>query len=224
MHTPTPMASIPPTRSQRRGLRRINLLKWLRRTHAWVGLWGAALGLLFGGTGILLNHRAVMKIPAGQNVETQTQIALDAPPPSPQALAQLLGERLGYPVDRIKTRKEGAREVLWSGQAVLQPERWSVSFDSPGRFARGEYWVGNRTVSVKLFEADAFSTLKRLHTGASNDTAWILLADAMAGGLVFLALTGTLLWTRLSGPKLAGAALVLGGLGSAVWGALGSMA
>jgi len=46
--------------------KRIHWLKWLRRIHAWVGLWGAAMGLLFGVSGILLNHRAVMKIPAAQ--------------------------------------------------------------------------------------------------------------------------------------------------------------
>lgn len=212
------------TNTAGRGARRIKLLKWLRRTHAWVGLWGAALGLLFGFTGILLNHRAVMKIQAGQPVETQTQIALDTPPESPQALARLLGERFGYPAERIRTRKEAAREVIWNGQPIRQPERWNIAFDAPERYARGEYWVGNRTVAVKLFEADALSTLKRLHMGSSNDSAWILLADALAGGLIFLALSGSLLWTRLSGSKLAGAALLLGGLGSAAWTALAGMA
>lgn len=208
------------TQQDLRPSRRFNLLKWLRRTHAWVGLWGAVLGLIFGATGILLNHRSAMKIDAGKNAETQLQITLDAQPESPQALAGVLAERFGYPPERIKTRREAAREVVWNGQPVAQPERWNLSFDAPDRFARAEYWVGNRTVSVKRFEADGWSTLKRLHTGASHDTAWILLADALAGGLIFLALSGTLLWSRLSGPKLAGAALVLGGGGLSAWIAL----
>lgn len=205
------------------GRRRINVLKWLRRTHAWVGLSGAALGLLFGATGILLNHRAAMKIDAGRNVETQTQIVLEVAPESPQALARLFGERFGYPVEKLKTRREAPREVLWNEQPVQQPERWNLSFDAPDRFVRVEYWVGNRTLFVKRFEADAWSTLKRLHTGSSQDTAWILLADALAGGLLFLAISGTLLWSRLSGPKLAGASLALGGTGLACWAALASM-
>ena len=29
--------------------RRPVFLKWLRKTHGWIGLWGAAIGLLFGG-------------------------------------------------------------------------------------------------------------------------------------------------------------------------------
>ncbi|MDB5932854.1 MAG: peptidase [Massilia sp.] len=46
--------------------RRATFLKWLRKMHGWIGLWGATLGLLFGSSGILLNHRAVLKIPAVQ--------------------------------------------------------------------------------------------------------------------------------------------------------------
>ena len=37
--------------------RRATFVKWLRKVHGWIGLWGAALGLLFGTTGFLLNHR-----------------------------------------------------------------------------------------------------------------------------------------------------------------------
>jgi hypothetical protein len=40
------------------------------------GLWGAALGLLFGATGILLNHRAVLKIPVEKTVQTTVQLQL----------------------------------------------------------------------------------------------------------------------------------------------------
>ena len=45
-------------------------LKWLRKTHGWIGLWGEAIGLLFGVTGILQNHRTVLKMPAAQVQET----------------------------------------------------------------------------------------------------------------------------------------------------------
>ena len=48
--------------------RRAAFLKWLRVSHAWLGLWGAVLGLLFGVSGVLLNHRNVMKLPAGHMI------------------------------------------------------------------------------------------------------------------------------------------------------------
>lgn len=55
------------------------VLKWLRRTHAWLGMWGAVLGLLFGTTGLLLNHRATMKIPGAAYANSQSQMALPQP-------------------------------------------------------------------------------------------------------------------------------------------------
>jgi hypothetical protein len=38
--------------------------------------------------------------------------------------------------------------------------------------------------------------------------AWILLTDTLAGGILVLAVTGTLLWSRLHGPRLMAAALI----------------
>ena len=86
------MSSITPTNKPRPTLaagplflparwRRAEILRWLRRTHAWCGLWGGVFGLLFGATGILLNHRAVMKIPAVQTTPSEMTIAVDAPLP-----------------------------------------------------------------------------------------------------------------------------------------------
>ncbi|HEY4801735.1 MAG TPA: peptidase, partial [Paraburkholderia sp.] len=55
--------------------RRATFIKWLRKVHGWVGLWGAALGLLFGVTGVLLNHRAPpLKIATGEPQVEQLQL------------------------------------------------------------------------------------------------------------------------------------------------------
>ena len=35
---------------------------WIARLHGWIGLWGAVLGLVFGVSGFVLNHRAVLKL------------------------------------------------------------------------------------------------------------------------------------------------------------------
>ncbi len=42
----------------RRRSKRAIFLTWLRKIHLYVGLWGAVFGLLFGATGLILNHRA----------------------------------------------------------------------------------------------------------------------------------------------------------------------
>jgi hypothetical protein len=59
--------------------RRATFIKWLRKVHGWVGLWGAVLGLLFGTTGFLLNHRAgPLKISSGEPQVSQMQMAMPA--------------------------------------------------------------------------------------------------------------------------------------------------
>src|SRR5688500_13584220 len=69
--TPEPRGYLFLPQSMKRG----RFLVWLRRTHAWIGLWGAALGLLFGTSGILLNHRNEMKIPLASQHETRQTLA-----------------------------------------------------------------------------------------------------------------------------------------------------
>src|SRR5580698_7701493 len=81
------------TRQQRSS--RGTFIKWLRRVHGWVGLWGAVLGLLFGVTGILQNHRAMLKIPTGAPVVSTIRLPMPDPvPKSPRELAKYLQEAL----------------------------------------------------------------------------------------------------------------------------------
>lgn len=185
------------------------LLKWLRRTHAWFGLWGAILGLLFGVTGILLNHRAVMKIPAANNTETEWQIELsDSAPVDASMLAHFLQTelKLNRPPATLSTTP--GQSAPWGNGKVRQPERWQINFVTPNETVMTDYWVGNRAVSVRRLEPNAFAWLTRLHMSTGAGAGWILLADTLAGGMIVLALTGILLWTRLHGPRLAALGLI----------------
>ncbi len=204
--------------------KRLPWLKWLRRVHAWVGLWGAALGLLFGISGILLNHRAIMKIPAAHMEQSQVELALPTPlPADAKALALWLQTQLNIGREPSKISTEPAKTVTWSGQNFQQPSQWKVDFHNPQQSVNTEYWVGNTFVSIKRQDANVFAFITRLHKGVGMGTAWILLADTLAGGLVFLSLTGLLLWTKLHGPRLAMAGLALTSLGLAAFDVLGSL-
>ena len=201
--------------------KRFRWLKWLRRLHAWVGLWGAALGLLFGISGILLNHHAVMKIPAAQMEQSQIELALPTPPPAnAKALTLWLQAQLSIDREPNKISTEPAKAVTWAGQNLQQPSQWRVDFHSPQRSVSAEYWVGNAYVSIKRQDANVFAFLTRLHKGVGMGVGWVLLADTLAGGLVFLSLTGLLLWTRLHGSRLTMAGLGLTSLGLATFLAL----
>jgi hypothetical protein len=208
-----------------RSLSRGSFLKWLRRTHGWLGLWGAAMGLLFGFTGILMNHRDIMKIPIGRMEQTEIQLALPEPrPANPKTMAAWLGENLQVDIRQAKIKHEPAKEVVWQNQTLKQPAAWNITVRSPNRMLSAEYWEGNAFVSVKQGNANLLQILNNLHKGTGLGVGWILLVDTLAGALMLLSMTGILLWTRLHGPRLMAAGLGLGSLSLAVFFALSAMA
>jgi hypothetical protein len=193
-----------------------NFLKWLRRTHGWIGLWGASLGLLFGSSGILLNHHEIMKIPAAKIEKFEAQLALPEPlPGDPKTLADWLGQKFNLSARHAKILRESAKTVIWNGVSVEQPPRWQITLRTPRESVQAEYWPGNRFVTVKRGVGNPFSLLTNLHKGVGMGIGWVLLADTLAGGLIVLSLTGILLWTRLHGGRLVAAGLGIGSLGLA---------
>jgi hypothetical protein len=173
---------------------------WLRKTHGWIGLWGAALGLLFGFSGIWLNHRAVLPLQA--SVERgNSQLALPEPRPAdPAAMAAWLRSSLALPRPAASVRVDKARPVPWAEDpaasgAALQPARWTFNFGTPKSQLQVEYWVGNRTASVRRTDAGLLATLTNLHKGVGMPVAWILLVDTLAGSMILLSLSGLALWS-----------------------------
>lgn len=187
-----PFTVQPPPAPSRRAI----MVKWLRKMHGWIGLWGAVLGLLFGSTGILLNHRAVLKIPAAQAQESTIVLPLPSPAlTNPQAMALWLKRSLKLEPEPGRVRAEAARPVAWGDKSVLQPARWSASFTSPTGNVQAEYWVGNSYVTVKRVNNNLFATLTNLHKGVGMSVGWILLVDTLAGSIILLSLSGVALWT-----------------------------
>lgn len=187
------------------------LLKWLRKTHGWIGLWGAALGLLFGSSGILLNHRALLKIPAVQSVESTIQLPLPVPAPrDAEAMAAWLKQSLAIAAPATRVKQDKAKAVAWGDTAVTQPARWSAAFTTPASNLQAEYWVGNSFVSVKRSDSNAFGVITNLHKGSGMGVAWILLVDTLAGSIMLLSMTGVLLWALMSKKRLVGT--VIGGV------------
>jgi hypothetical protein len=193
--------------------RRATFLKWLRKMHSWIGLWGAALGLLFGTSGILLNHRAVMKIPAVQTQESTVQLPLPSPAPADaEAMAAWLQQSLALTREAGKVKAEKPRPVAWGAQAVTQPARWTASFTAPDSNVQAEYWVGNSFVTVKRNETNAFGVLSNMHKGTGMGIGWILLVDTLAGSIILLSITGVLLWALMTRRRMVGTAIGMSSL------------
>ena len=146
---------------------------WLRKIHGWIGLWGAVLGLLFGTSVILLNHRAVMKIEAAESKETSAQLALPAvAPANAEEMAKWLQAELKLDKPASRVKEEPAKKVAWGDATLKQPARWQISFAGAAAGVQAEYWVGNTTVSVKRSENNFFAVLNNLHTGTGASVGW----------------------------------------------------
>ena len=191
--------------------RRATFIKWLRKVHGWVGLWGAVLGLLFGTTGFLLNHRAgPLKISSGEPQVSQMQMAVPTQGlKSPMELGKWLKQELELDGNIGRPKRESAHPVGWGDQKTMQPELWTVAVASPGGSVSAEYWVGNGFVSVKRTENSFLSTMSNLHKGVGLSVGWVLLIDTLAGSIILLSLTGVLLWTELNKRKTVGAVIVM---------------
>ena len=76
----------------------------------------------------------------------------------------------------------------------MQPERWTLNFGGPNKVIQVEYWVGNKSVGVRTTENGFVATLTNLHKGVGMPMPWILLIDTLAGSLIFLSISGAILW------------------------------
>ncbi|WP_283147741.1 PepSY-associated TM helix domain-containing protein [Silvimonas soli] len=201
-------------------LRTGNFLKWLKRVHAWLGLWGAALGLMFGVSGFVLNHRAQLKINAVTPVESTVQIAIpDDAHDDPKDFAKWFSEYTGIK-GHPRTKVTPAKEVIWNEKPVQKPAEWSVTLAKPNFSVSATYTEGNKLVEVKRSETNFWGVITNLHKGVGAGVGWILLVDTLAGALITLCITGFLLWSRLHGPRLAALGLIGGAIAWGCWSVL----
>lgn len=197
-------------RAKRRHQTYSRFVHWVRKTHGWIGLWGALLGLVFGLSGIWLNHRAVLKLPLNQQ-KNHTQLALADPPPStPEAMGQWLAPALGFSGPPNSVRIDPAKALAWAEKGALQgdtprqPERWLFNFGGPHETVQVEYWKGNRSVGINTTQHGFISALTNLHKGTGMTVPWILLVDTIAGSMVFLSISGVILWVQMNRRRAVG--------------------
>jgi hypothetical protein len=192
--------------STERTLTRGRVLHWLRTTHMWLGLWGAVIGLLFGLSGFLLNHRALMKIPVEKAEVSNASVSYTEQFADIDALAAWLSGYAKLEGARTNQRTEGGGQVQWRGQTVEQPERWTVSLATPKVTVSAKHIPGSGVIAVETQDVTAWGLMLRLHTGAGANALLILLMDTIAGALIVLTVSGVLLWSKLRAPRLAGMA------------------
>ncbi len=176
--------------------------RWIRQLHLWIGAWGALAAILYGFTGLVMNHRFNDDAwPQGDSAETG-QIVLEVPAETrgtPEALVTWL--RSAHALDTQVVRKGLPGGAKLGGKDVAQPPKWNLSGGSASNAWSLEFIPGNATAEVKQTRHSLLAGINRLHKGVGGGWAWTVLADSFAIGMLLLGLSGIWMWARGRTPR-----------------------
>lgn len=170
---------------------------WIRQIHLWVGAWGALAAVMYGFTGLVMNHRfGDGAWPQGNSAESG-RVVLTVPAQAratPQVLVQWLRDAHGLDTQNLRKPKPEAAKL--GEQEIRQPEKWNLSGGTASASWTLEYVPGNATAEVRQSRHTALAAFNRLHKGVGGGMAWTLLADSFAIGMLLLGLSGLWMWAR----------------------------
>ncbi|MFM1694303.1 PepSY-associated TM helix domain-containing protein [Aeromonas salmonicida] len=185
--------------------------KWVRRIHAWAGFATLTLMLLYGLTGLWLQHRAVLPIPGPHTDKSSEEIALNAPLASPDELKTLLQQRYPEGFEEGRAMITPAQTLPTPAGPLTLPARWEMRGVTLSQSVAASYVEGTLLVRTELQQANFAASLNRLHRGMGTGLSWQLFGDLAALAMLLLALTSLLMWNKLHGPAGRGIALLLTG-------------
>ena len=195
-----------------------NLIQlWNRKLHYYLGLYFLFFIWLFASTGLLLNHGSWKFAEFWPNRKVTNYERRIEPPPAGDrdSRARDLARQLGI-----------LGEVQWGSASG---DHLEFQVNRPGQNFAVKADLGPRVARVERTDINAWGVMRVLHTftgvrAADRNnrrdwvvtTVWALSMDAVAVGLIVLALSGLYMWWGLDAKRLTG--LVALGLGSAVCG------
>ena len=205
--------------------RRLAFVRWVRRTHGWFGLWGALLGLMAGTSGIWLNHRSVMKLELPDQQQTNAQLAIarsaagDGRRHGRLAAADAQGrssgdQRAGRAFAACSVGRTRRPREDWGGPAADAARALDLRFRRAQQGDAGRVLGRQRSAGVRTTQNGFIATLTNLHKGTTMPAPWILLIDTLAGAMIFLSISGVILWWETHRRRLAG--IVIFGVSVAV--------
>jgi hypothetical protein len=173
----------------------------IRQLHLWIGAWGAIAAVLFGFTGFMQNHRAVLKLPQGDSTEV-AKIELAVPVAAratPDALRSWLQDVRHVDIDN--QRVQPGKPVEFNGQKIRQPAHWMFAGGNARTTTQAEYSAGTDSLTLRTTVQSPLAIVSRLHKGVGGGVAWILLTDSFVLAMIALGLSGLLLWARGRSPR-----------------------
>ena len=167
-----------------------NTHRWIRQIHLWIGAWGALAAVLYGFTGLVMNHRFNdNKSPQGE-AEDGSKLALVIPASAratPEALSLWLRETRQLDAQVIRKPPPGDTK---------QPARWTLTGGSATQAWTVEYTAGSDSAEYKATRHSPLAALNRLHKAYGGGVGWVILADSFAICMLLLGLSGLWMWSR----------------------------
>lgn len=180
----------------------------VRQLHLWIGAWGALAAIVFGFSGLVLNHRFALELPQGERSQEST-LRLEVPPAirgDRAAVREWLAQAHGLHALTARARPAGGGgpgpgAPPKPGLATPQPEQWSFSGGPATRGWSADYVPGETWLRLETTAYSPVAALSRLHKSAGGGIGWILLGDSFAIAMMLLGVTGILLWLRGRKPR-----------------------
>lgn len=163
--------------------------RWIRQFHLWIGAWGALAAILYGITGLVMNHRFGLDAwPQGDSSELgKTSLVVPAEArATPEQLSLWLRAEQGLDAQVIRKGPPGkdGKPAKWTLGGGTASDSWSL-----------DYVPGEERLELKRSSHTVLAALNRLHKGYGSQW-WILLADSFAIGMILLGLSGIWMWAR----------------------------
>ena len=171
--------------------------RWIRQIHLWIGAWGALAAVIYGFTGLVMNHRfGDGAWPQGDSNELgRTALAVPADAQtSPEALSLWLKATQGLDAQVIRKGPPGGGRD--NKDAKAPPPKWTLSGGSATDAWSLEYAPGGTTAEVKRTQHDTLAAFNRLHKGVGGGIGWTILADSFALCMLLLGVSGLWMWAR----------------------------
>ena len=174
----------------------------VRQLHLWIGAWGALAAIVYGFTGLVMNHRfGDSAWPQGDTQELNRS-TLQIPAQvreTPEELSLWLRQTQGLDAQVIRKGPPGG--AARGGQEGKPAPKWALSGGTASDSWSVEYSPGSEQAELKRSSHTPLAAFNRLHKGVGGGWAWLLLADSFAIGMLLLGISGIWMWLRGRTPK-----------------------
>lgn len=176
--------------------------RWVRQFHLWIGAWGALAAILYGYSGLVMNHRfgdAAWSQGENEEIGRQELVVPAEARATPEQLSMWL--KATHALDAQVIRKGPAGGGGARAGAGGPPPKWTFTGGTAREAWAVEYAPGSGSAELKRNAHSPLSAVNRLHKGVGGGWAWIVLADSFAIGMLLLGLSGMWMWLRGRSPR-----------------------